>query len=134
MSPFISFLIELRRKFTIGFRRYDRSNVTRQQVVVQPIRSESAIRQQVSGGQTLKQGTGFPQVVGLPRHQAEINKISEGIGQRQYLGGYSASGASNGLAKSPPFAPWPERWTLMIVPSIMAYSKSAPEANTLNIR
>ena len=42
--------------------------------------------------------------------------------------------AFHGLAPSPPFAPRPERWTLTIVPSIIAYSKPESAANSLNMR
>jgi len=134
VPPFVGLLVEFSRIFPVGIWRYNRGDVTRQQVVSQPICVESSVRQKVSGGQALKQGAGFAQVVCLTRHQAEINKVSKCIGQRQYLGGYASARTSNGLAESPPFAPWPERWTLTMVPSIMAYSKSAPSANALNIR
>jgi hypothetical protein len=134
MSPFASLFIELRREFAIGFRGNDRGDAALQHVIAQPIGIKSAIRQQVSGGQVLQQRAGFAQVMGLPWHQAEVHKISKRIRQGQYLGGYATSGTANGLAESPPFAPWPERWTLTMVPSIMTYSKSEPEDNTLNIR
>jgi hypothetical protein len=56
--------------------------------------------------------------------QDEANKIAERIGQRKDLGGHAALGAADGLALSPPFAPWPWRWTLTMVASTMAYSMS----------
>src|SRR3546814_4751834 len=56
--------------------------------------------------------------------QDEAHEIAECIGERQDLGGHAASGAAYGLALSPPFAPWPWRWTLTMVASTMAYSMS----------
>jgi len=105
MPPFVSFFVEFSREFPVGFRRYDWDNVARQQIVSQPVRIKCPVRQQVPGGQVLQQEAGFAQVVGLPRHQAEIDEVSKCIGQRQYFRGYSAPGASNSLAQSPPFAP-----------------------------
>ena len=46
---------------------------------------------------------------------------------------HAAARAPYGLALSPPFAPWPERWTLTMEPSIIAYSKSASAAKALNM-
>jgi len=45
----------------------------------------------MSGIQIMKQQAGFAQVVGLPRHRAEIDEASKAIGQGQYLGCYSPS-------------------------------------------
>src|SRR3546814_2185699 len=46
--------------------------------------------------------------------QDEAHEIAESIGERQDLGRHAALGAADGLAPSPPFAPWPWRWTLTI--------------------
>src|SRR3546814_10772010 len=54
----------------------------------------------------------------------EAHEIAESIGERQDLGRHAALGAADGLAPSPPFAPWPWRWTLTMVASTMAYSMS----------
>ena len=133
MPPLVGLFVEFRREFAVGFGRDHRGNAARQHVGSQPVRIKSAVGQQMPGIQTLKQGAGLAQIVCLPRHQAEINEVAERIGQRQNLGGYPASGAPDGLAESPPFAPCPERWTLTIVPSVMAYSKSEFEDNALNM-
>ena len=109
MPPFVSLLVKLSREFSVEFRGDDRDDVPRQEVVAQPIGIKGAICQQVSGGQTFKQRPGLAKIMGLPRHQAEIDEVAEGIGQGKYLGGYPAARTSNGLAKSPPFAPCPER-------------------------
>jgi len=133
MPPLVGFLVELCRELAVGFRRDNRGDVTRQQVVAQPICVKCPVSQQVPRCQALQQRARFSQVMRLPRHQAEIHQVAERVGQSQYFGGYAASRASDGLAQSPPFAPWPERWTLTMVPSIIAYSKSELEAKALNI-
>jgi hypothetical protein len=37
----------------------------------------------------------------------EADEVAERIGEGEDLGGHAAFGAANGLALSPPFAPWP---------------------------
>ena len=46
------------------------------------------------------------------------------VGQSDDLGGPAATRAADGLALSPPFAPCPWRWTLTMLPSIIANSRS----------
>ena len=105
MPPFVSFLVELCRELSVGFRRYDRGYAAIQQVIAQPIRIKGPICQQMPGGQVADQRVGLAQVMGLPGHQAEIDEVAERIRQGQYLRCYAAARAPNGLAQSPPFAP-----------------------------
>jgi len=105
VSPFVGFLVEGCGKLSIGFRRYDWDDVAFQQVISQPIRVESPVSQQMSGGKVADQLIGFAQVMCLSGHQAEINKIAERIGQGQNFRCYASAGTPDGLAKSPPFAP-----------------------------
>jgi len=60
----------------------------------------------------------------MARQQDEAHEIAERVGERANLGRQTTFGAAYGLALSPPFAPWPWRWTLTMVASIMAYSMS----------
>ena len=105
MPPFVGFPVERCGKFPIGFGRYDRDDVTFQQVVAQPIRIESPVRQQMPGGEAADQRIGLTQVVGLSGHEAEIDEVAERVCQSQYLVRYTATRTSDGLAKNPPFAP-----------------------------
>lgn len=105
MPPLVCFLVEICWEFTVGLWGNNRGNAELQHVISQPVRIKCAVRQQVSSVQILKQGAGLTQIVGLAGHQAEINEVAECIRQRQYFGGYAASGTSDGLAESPPFAP-----------------------------
>ena len=50
------------------------------------------------------------------------------------LGGQAAFGPANGLARGPPFAPCPCRWTFTMVASTMAYSRSGSSATASNKR
>ena len=134
MPPFVGLLVELCRELPVGFRRYDRGYAAIQQVIAQPIRIKGPVCKQVPSRQVADQRVSLAQVMGLPGHQTEIDEIAERVRQCQYLRRYASARASDRLAKSPPFAPCPERCTLTIVPSIMAYSRSASEANALNIR
>lgn len=79
-------------------------------------------------------------VEALARQELEADKVAERVGQRDDLGGLTAARAAYGLALSPPFEPFPLRWTLTIVPSIMANSMSGSSdisskirLNTLNL-
>src|SRR5690606_21058011 len=49
---------------------------------------------------------------------------SKRLSAARVLGDDDPGAAAYGLALSPPFAPWPWRWTLMMVASTMAYSIS----------
>ena len=73
-------------------------------------------------------------VEALAGQQHEAHKIAERIGQRQDFGRHAAFGAADGLALSPPFAPWPWRWTLTMVASTMAYSMSGSSEQAANSR
>jgi hypothetical protein len=47
--------------------------------------------------------------VALSRQQNEAHQIAERVGKRQNLRRQAASRFADGLALSPPFAPWPWR-------------------------
>src|SRR5215217_6852387 len=73
-------------------------------------------------------------VEALPRQKHEAHEIAERISQGHDLGGHAAFGAPDGLARSPPFAPCPWRWTLTMVASTMAYSISGSSETASNSR
>ena len=43
----------------------------------------------------------------MPKHEPKPHKIAERIGKRQDFRGHATPGFSDGLARSPPFAPCP---------------------------
>src|ERR1700729_537949 len=67
---------------------------------------------------------GTPSVEPAPGQQDKAHEIPEGVGEREDLGRQTAFGSADGLALSPPFAPWPWLWTLTMVASTTAYSMS----------
>ena len=69
----------------------------------------------------------------LPRHQREPHKVAQSVDKREDFGGHAAPALSDRLILSPPLAPCPWRWTLLIVPSIMANSKSGSSDSVLNM-
>src|SRR3954469_7207881 len=70
----------------------------------------------------------------LPRQKHEAHEAAERVGERHDLGGQAAFGAADGLARSPPFAPCPWRWTLTMVASTRAYSISGSSETASNNR
>jgi hypothetical protein len=72
-------------------------------------------------------------VITLAGQQMKANQIAERVGERDNLGRPAALGLAYGLALSPPFAPWPWRWTLTMVASTMAYSMSGSSDNASKI-
>lgn len=46
-------------------------------------------------------------VEAMAGQECEANQIAERVGEREDLCGYAALGPADGLARSPPFAPWP---------------------------
>ena len=133
MTPLVGFLVELCRKAPVRFWRDDRSDAASVQGNSEPVGIKGPVRQKMVGREILDQLWHPSQVVRLTRQQAKVDRVSEGICERQDFGRDPTARAPYGLALSPPLAPWPERWTLTMEPSIIAYSKSASEANALNM-
>src|SRR3954464_2035049 len=70
----------------------------------------------------------------LPWQEHEAHEVAERVGEGQDLGGQAAFGAANGLALRPPLAPCPWRWTLTMVASTRAYSRSGSSETASNSR
>ena len=95
---------------------------------------ESFIGDQSAELDSLDQGFDSHGVEAMARQQFKAHQIAQGIGESQDFRRHSAFGLAYGLALSPPFAPWPWRWTLTIVASTMAYSMSGSSERASNIR
>src|SRR6185312_14222766 len=72
----------------------------------------------------------------LPRQEHEAHEIAERVRERRDFGGQAAFRAANGLARGPPFAPCPWRWTFTMVASTnrcqtSAFTQSRKRVNTL---
>src|SRR4051812_40390502 len=70
----------------------------------------------------------------LPGQEHKTYEVAERVGERQDFGGQAAFGAANSLALRPPFAPCPCRWTLTMVASTRAYSRSGSSETASNNR
>ena len=85
---------------------------------------ESCVGDQRAEAQPVDQRRHADSVEPVAGQQDKAYEIPEGVGEREDLGRQTAFGSADGLALSPPFAPWPWRWTLTMVASTMAYSRS----------
>ena len=85
---------------------------------------ERLVGDQSVEGEALDERLNADRVEALARQQNEAHEIAKRVGKRQDFGRHAALGTADGLALSPPFAPWPWRWTLTMVASTMAYSMS----------
>src|SRR5215211_9094387 len=100
----------------------------------QGIAVESGIGAQRPEGEPVDERRHAHRIEALPGQEHEAHEVAERVGERQDLGGQAAFGAADGLARSPPFAPGPWRWTLTMVASTMAYSISGSSETASNSR
>src|SRR4051812_6510051 len=95
---------------------------------------ESGIADQRPKGEPVDERRHAHRVEALPWQEHKTHQIAERIRQGQDFAGQAAFGAANGLAQSPPFAPCPCRWTLTMVASTRAYSRSGSSETASNRR
>src|ERR1700712_2523921 len=130
MAPAIHRLVIVDDGLAVGFRWNHRDGATLVEVRAQPIGVERFIAQQGIEADTGNERSNPDDVVALSRQQDEADEVAQGIDQRDDFARQVATRASDGMLFSPPFAPLAFWWTLTIVPSIMAYSKSGSPDNT----
>ncbi len=104
------------------------------QVRDDPVDVEGLVGDQPAERDPLDQRRDSDRVEALARQQLEPDKVAERVGQRDDLRGPAAARAAYGLALSPPFEPCPWRWTLTIVPSIMANSRAGSSDTASKMR
>src|SRR5262245_19238407 len=73
-------------------------------------------------------------VMALAGKKNKVGEVSQRIDESHDLDRQPAARLADRLVLSPPFAPVPCRWTLTIVPSINAYSKSGSPDNSRKSR
>src|SRR4051794_16559765 len=100
----------------------------------QGIAVERRVADQRPKGEPVDERRHAHRVEALPRQKHEAHEIAERVGECQDFGGQAAFGTANGLARSPPFAPCPWRWTFTMVASTMAYSMSGSSEQASNNR
>ena len=99
-----------------------------------PVRIERLVGDQTTELAAFDQGGDTDRVMALAGQQLEPDHVAERVAQGHDLARHSATRAAYGLALRPPFAPWPWRWTLTMVPSIIAYSMSGSPETASNMR
>lgn len=124
MAPFVNLGVDGDRFETIVALGNDDAGATLIQLGDDPVGIEGFIRDQRAEGDAVDQRGNADRVVALARQEMEADQITERVGEGEDFGGPATLGLAYGLALSPPFEPWPWRWTLTMVPSIMANSKS----------
>ena len=92
--------------------------------VIDGITVEGLVGDEAAKGETIDEWSDANRIEAMAGQENEAHEIAERIGQGQNLGRHAAFGTADGLARSPPFAPCPWRWTLTMVASTMAYSMS----------
>ena len=85
---------------------------------------EGLVGDQALKGEAVDERGNADRIETMAGQKDEAHEIAERVGEREDFGRHAAFGAADGLALSPPFAPWPWRWTLTMVASTMAYSMS----------
>src|SRR4249919_160430 len=134
MPPFVHLRVDGERRCAARMLGDDDRGAARVEIGDDGIAVEGLVGDQRVEGQSLDERRNADRVEALSRQQHKAHEIAERIGERQDFGGHAAFRAANGLALSPPFAPWPWRWTLTMVASTMAYSMSGSSETAANSR
>jgi len=134
MPPLIHLVVDGERRCTLRALGDHDPGATLIQIVDDPVCVEGLVGDQGTEPHTLDQRRDADRIVAVARQQHEAHQIAECIDQGHDLGGQAAFRAADGLALCPPFAPWPWRWTLTMVPSTMAYSMSGSLDTASKIR
>ena len=112
----------------------DDLRAARVQLIEDLIDVEGLVGDQPSEFDALDQRRHAQGVEAVTRQQLEAHQVAERVGQGDDLRAPAAARAAYRLALSPPFAPCPWRWTLTMLPSIIAYSRSGSTDRASNMR
>src|SRR5215218_3225945 len=134
MAPFVHFGVDLERGGTARMLRDHDLSAALVEVSNDLVAVESLVGDQGTEFDTLDQWRDPNSVEALSGQQHEADEIAESVGEGQDFCRHAAFGAADGLARSPPFAPCPWRWTLTMVASTMAYSMSGSSETASNSR
>ena len=134
MAPFVHFLIVGDVDDTVALCGNDSCCVSFIQFIAQVIGVKRLISQKCAKRQTFNQRRHTNDLTVLAGQQRKPHQITQRIGQRQDLRAQAAFRTADGLILSPPFAPLALGCVLIIVPSIMAYSKSGSPDTSSKIR
>jgi len=105
MAPVVDVFVVDNLPYPVGFRWDDGDGATVVQLRTQPVDVERLVGQQGTEVKLLDQGGDAYRVMALTRQEHEAHQISQGIHQRDDLGGQASFGSPDGLILSPPLAP-----------------------------
>ena len=111
----------------------DDPSAPRVQRVEDPVDVEGLVGDQPAEVDAADQRRHAQGIEAVTRQQLEAHQVAERVGQGDDLRAPAAARAAYGLALSPPFAPCPWRWTLTMLPSIIANSRSGSPDRASNI-
>src|SRR6478609_6540540 len=134
MAPFVHFGVDLERGGAARMLRDHHLGAAPVEIGDDVVAVEGCVGDEGVELKTLDQRRDPECVEALSGQQHKADEIAQGIGEGQDLGRHAALGAADGLARSPPFAPCPWRWTLTMVASTMAYSMSGSSETASNRR
>ena len=109
VPPLVDVTVDVQRCLSLRHLRDDDLGSPLVQPVHDPVRIERLVGNQSVEPDCLDQRGNADRAVPVPRQQDTADEVAQPIGQRQDLGRQAAPGTANGLAFSPPFAPWPWR-------------------------
>src|SRR3954454_15002501 len=124
MAPFVHLGVDLQRSGAARMLRDHDRGAAPVEIGDNVIAVEGHVGDQGAEFDALDQRRDPDYVEALSGEQHEADEIAQSVGEGQDFGRHAAPGAADGLARSPPFAPCPWRWTLTMVASTMAYSIS----------
>jgi len=124
MAPFVHFGVDLERGGTARMLRDHDLGAALVEVGNDLVAVKGRVGDQGAELKAIDQRRDPDSVEALSGQQHKADEIAESVGEGQDFCRHAAFGAANGLARSPPFAPCPWRWTLTMVASTMAYSMS----------
>src|SRR3954464_5477258 len=134
VPPFVHLAVNLERGRAAWMLGDDHLGAALVQVRDDVVADESGIADQRAECDPVDERRHADRVEPLPWQEHKAHQITERVGERQDFGGQAAFGAANSLALRPPFAPCPCRWTLTMVASTRAYSRSGSSETASNNR
>src|SRR5688572_21679870 len=132
MAPFVEVAVERQGACGSWVLRDDDLGTARVETGDDGIAVERLVGNETTESDPFDQRLDTDCVEAMAQQELKAHKIAERIGQREDLGGQATLGAADGLALSPPFAPCPWRWTLTMVASTIAYSRSGSSEQAWN--
>src|SRR5579871_264087 len=124
MPPLVHFCVVGDLGLSTGLRRNDCERAPLLQLCTYGVVIECFVGDERLEVDVLNQRHNADAVVTVAWKKNEADQVAQSVDEHQGFGGQAAARSADGLILSPPFAPEPCRWTLTIVPSTNAYSKS----------